>query len=335
MTRILIATNEPWGTYHLTPLLHAAAAAGVELVHVVPDLHQAVTVPDGPLQVAALDDLLGDPTDPAASADLLVVTGATRWPGEVAAAFPRLPVAASCLAYMHPEPGEAAEALRGRIIAVSAASTGDTEAFLAHLDLDPAAVTPAIVGSPLLDGLTEAPDCAPTARRTHSRCTHSRRVLVLTSVTYSDATGNAAPGTDLLQRTATELAERGAQVRVRLHPRESPVLWNRFETCPHPLLLDSLARADLAVMIPGTAAPLAVAAGVPVAAVAASGLAVPAHIARVCGTWLTTDEEMQDWLASGARTSLPSSQARDAAVGPVGGAAHRLIDLWATTASVR
>lgn len=321
MTRILIATNEPWGTYHLTPLVHAALDAGAELVHVVPDLHQAAAVdPDGPLQVTALDDLLTDPAGPATSADLLVVTGATRWPGEVAAAFPELPVVASCLAYMQPTPGEAATALRERITTVTAASTGDAEAFLAHLDLSTATIgEPVIVGSPLLDDLPTRPRTEPAAhRRVH-------QALVLTSVTRSDATGDAAPGTDLLQRVAAGLATSGAHVRVRLHPREDPALWSRFETCPHPLLLDSLTGIDLAVMIPGTAAPLAAAADVPVAAVAVEGMAVPAHIAAVCGAWLTADHEADRWLAAGTPTVNPSAQELDHAVGPIGGAAGRLL----------
>lgn len=324
--RILIATNEPWGTYHLTPLTAAVAAAGVELVHVVPDLHQATHVPDGPLRVAALDDLLTDPARPAARADLLVVTGATRWPGEVAAALPDLPVAASCLAYMHPAPGEAAAALRERIVLVTAASAGDAEAFLAHLDLTPAVVgEPVLVGQPLLDGL---PATTPAGDVSRPVSAAGRRVLVLTSVTRSDATGGAAPGTDLLQRVAEGLAADGAQVRVRLHPREDAALWSRFETCPHPVLLDSLTGMDLVVMIPGTAAPLAAAAGVPVAAIAATGMSVPEHIAAICGAWLTTEQQAQQWRADGAVATLPSASVLAHAVGPVGGASYRLIDTW-------
>ena len=79
-TRVLVATNEPWGTYHAQPLLAEAQPRGWELVQVVPDLSQIK--PGDPVRVATLNDV--------PQADLLVVNGAEAWPADVAAALKRL-----------------------------------------------------------------------------------------------------------------------------------------------------------------------------------------------------------------------------------------------------
>lgn len=327
MRRILFATNEPWGTYHLTPLAPALTRAGVELLHVVPDLERATLPPglppDGPLTLVDL------PTAAAAGvrADLLVVTGATPWPGEVAAALPHLPVAASCLAYMPATPGPASHALRHRICAVTAASAGEADSFAQHLDLPAARERILTVGTPLLDGLLSRP-----ARPRSTRTGVPRRVLVLTSVTRADDTGAAAPGTALLQHVADLLDDQGATIQVRLHPREAPALWSRFTPSPHPGLLQALAEVDLAVMIPGTAAPIAAAAGVPVVAISAPGLNVPPHVAAVCGVHLTEAEQSHAWVAAGAPVPSVTSRALHDAVGPVGGAADRLVTAWLNAA---
>ena len=64
--RVLIATNEPWGTYHAAPLLPEARRLGLEVVQLVPD--RSGIKPGDPVPVATLDE------NP--QGDLLVVTGA-------------------------------------------------------------------------------------------------------------------------------------------------------------------------------------------------------------------------------------------------------------------
>ncbi|MFJ8818392.1 hypothetical protein [Amycolatopsis thermoflava] len=64
--RVLIATNEPWDTYHVKPLLTEAARRGWRLTQLVPDLSR---ITPGDLVPVATPDT-------APRADLLVVTGA-------------------------------------------------------------------------------------------------------------------------------------------------------------------------------------------------------------------------------------------------------------------
>jgi hypothetical protein len=338
VTRILLATNEPWGTYHLAPLVQAAARAAVDLVHVVPDLDRAAlpatVTPGGSLSICDLATACSAALD--GGVDLLVVTGATDWPGEVARALPTLPVVASCLAYMPATTGEASSDLSPRIRAVTAAGRGDADSFVVHLDLPHAPQSVICVGVPLLDPLGARRRQQDSVRAAHPpaggapTALQGREVLVLTSVTRADATGAAAPGTELLQQAANLLHDRGATVRVRRHPREDPTWWDRFTPCPHADLLASLDDADLVLMIPGTAAPIAAAAGVPVAAITAPGLAVPAHITDVCGTHLSSLSEVRRWVGDGAVTAATSPTALTHAIGPLGGAAERLIAVWET-----
>jgi hypothetical protein len=78
---VLLATNEPWGTYHAQPLPAEAARRGWELVQLVPD--RSRILPTDPVTVATLDDV--------PPADLLVVNGAADWPADCAVALRRSP----------------------------------------------------------------------------------------------------------------------------------------------------------------------------------------------------------------------------------------------------
>ena len=93
-TRVLVATSEPWGTYHIENLLDEAEIAGREIALVVPDRSQIA--PGDPVPTVTLDEAAGW------GADLLVVNSANDWPTRVAASLPDLPVAASSLAYLTP-----------------------------------------------------------------------------------------------------------------------------------------------------------------------------------------------------------------------------------------
>ncbi|WP_202872795.1 hypothetical protein [Kribbella capetownensis] len=183
-TRVLLATNEPWGTYHAQPLLAEAARRGWELVQLVPDRSQIT--PTDPVPVATLDDVPGG--------DLLVVSGASDWPADCAAALNRMPLVASSLAYLNPVEAPRAKEFRSRLELVTATSPAESEVFAAYLGWKRRRVR--MVGSPQTDNL---PDYTP----------QPDRVLVLTSVTHPDQTGNAAPGTQLLLDSAAKLEAAG------------------------------------------------------------------------------------------------------------------------------
>jgi hypothetical protein len=61
-TRVLLATNEPWGTYHAQPLLAEGARRGWELMQLVPD--RSRITPTDPVPVATLNAVVtpGRPT---------------------------------------------------------------------------------------------------------------------------------------------------------------------------------------------------------------------------------------------------------------------------------
>lgn len=306
--RIAVATNEPWGTYHLRPLLPLLAERpDVSLVHVVPDLDG---VPDGPSATLHAGPHLED-------VDLLVVTGATAWPAKVAAANPTIPVVASCLAYMNPERAAAAEQLAHRIRWATAASPADANAFAGHLGINAEDVQ--VVGNPVLDDTTEP--------------TRTGHTLVLTSVTRADATGGSAPGTSLLAVTVIDLLTAGHDVVVRLHPREDRRLWHTYPIDDSPNARAAAAGARLVVGIPGTAFAEVAAQGIPLAGVVAPGLQVPDHLLNLCGTHIRDISQAGEWARAGALTPPASADHLAAAVGPVGGAAPRLLEAWVTAAT--
>jgi hypothetical protein len=296
--RILVATNEPWGTYHVAPLLAEAARRGWRLTQLVPDY--AGVAPDDPVPVATPDD--------APPADLLVVTGAGDWPADCAARFRRLPLAASALAYQQPVEAPRARELRHRIRLFTASSPAEGRAF-AHYFGTRRPVRP--VGSPQTDNLPP-------------RQPEPGLVLVLTSVTHPDATGEAAPGTELLLSATERLAAAGRRILVGLHPREDRGLWDRWQISDVPSVTAS-ARAQAAIGIPGTVFPLVTAVGTPVVGCTDPELSVPDYLLAVCSS---TIDDPAEAVAAVAEARLPDPATLADAVGPVGGSAARLLDAW-------
>ncbi|WP_225797172.1 hypothetical protein [Streptomyces aculeolatus] len=303
--RVLVATNEPWGTYHVRPLLAEAGRRGVRITQLVPDT--SGVQPGDPVPVAT--------PQAAPRADLLVVTGAGDWPLECLARFPRLPVAASSLAYLGPAQAPGARLLRPRLRAVTSSSPAEARAFGGYLGVRRRIRA---VGSPQTDTL---PDHRP----------EPGLVLVLTSVTYPDGTGGAAPGTELLLAAAGELRAAGKRILVGLHPREDPKLWDAYEISDVPSLT-AAARAEAAVGIPGTVFPLVAAAGVPLVGVTGPGLTVPDYLLAVCSSTIDDPAEAVPAVTS---ARLPAPDVLADAVGPVGGSAARLLDVWHHTAHPR
>ncbi|WP_020668165.1 hypothetical protein [Amycolatopsis nigrescens] len=296
--RVLIATNEPWGTYHVRPLLTEAERRGWRLTQLVPD-HSQVE-PGDPVPV----------TTPrrAPHADLLVVTGAGDWPAECAARFRRLPLVASSLAYLQPPEAPQARRLRPRLALITSSSPAESRAFAGYLGTRRPI---RVVGSPQTDDLPV-------------RAPEPGLVLVLTSVTRPDGTGDAAPGTELLLAAAERLAAAGKRVLVGLHPREDRSLWARYEISDVPSLQAS-ARAEAAIGIPGTVFPLVAAAGTPLVGCTDPALRVPDYLRAICSS---TIEDPAKAVSAVDNAELPAAETLADAVGPIGGSTARLLDAW-------
>lgn len=182
---VLVATNEPYGTYHIRSMVDHVEAQGGRIALVVPD-HANPTSDN--VEVLTLEEA------EAWDADLLVVNGATEWPVTVVEHLDELDVVASSLAYLQPVEEERAAQTRPRLVGATAQSRDEASVFAAHWGIDPTEIT--VVGNPQLDGL---PTYEPV----------SGTVLIATSVTYPSETGGAAPGTELLLETAAELQDAG------------------------------------------------------------------------------------------------------------------------------
>jgi hypothetical protein len=296
--RVLVATNEPWGTYHVNPLLAEAQRRGYQVTQLVPDFSQIK--PGDPVPVAT--------PHTAPPADLIVVTGAADWPADAAALFPRLPLAASSLAYLNPTEAPRAHEMRRRLHTITSSSPAEARAFASYLGEHRRI---RIVGSPQTDNLP-------------ARNPQPDTVLVLTSVTYPDQTGGAAPGTQLLLDAAASLQAAGKRIIVGLHPRENPALWDRYEISDVTSVQAS-ARAEAAIGIPGTVFPLVVAAGTPVVGCLDPALKVPDYLLSVCSSTIATADQA---VAAIGQAHLPDDGTVADAVGPIGGSAARLLDAW-------
>lgn len=296
--RVLVTTNEPWGTYHVKPLLAEAARRGWQLTQLVPDYTRIA--PGDPVRVATPADAPG--------ADLLVVTGAGDWPADCAARLRQLPLAASALAYQLPVEAPRARELRRRLRLLTASSPAEAQAFAQHFGTRRPV---RVVGSPQTDDLP-------------SRRPEPGLVLVLTSVTHPDATGDAAPGTELLLASAEKLAAAGKRILVGLHPREDRSLWDHYEISDVPSVT-AAARAEAAIGIPGTVFPLIAAVGTPLVGCTDPELTVPDYLRAVCSA---TIDDAGTAVAAVNAAHLPDAATLADAVGPVGGSAARLLDAW-------
>ncbi|WP_460769314.1 hypothetical protein [Mariniluteicoccus flavus] len=298
--RVAAATNEPWGTYHVKPVLDEIEARGGTLTQIVPDL--SGIKPGDPVPVLPLAQARAD------QFDLLVISGATAWPAEVARALVGVPIAASGLAYLTAKEAPFAAELRPRIVTATAGSPAERATFAGHLGLRERQIR--VVGIPELDDL-------PVRRP------EPDTVLILTSVTRSDATGGAAPGTQLLLDSARALAAAGKRILVGLHPREDRTLWDEFEIATEGSLAAS-ARAEVAIGIPGTVFPKIAAVGTPLVAVMADGLTVPDYLLTVATPARTVAE-----VLAAAEAAVPADkQALREVVGPMGHAGRTLVQAW-------
>lgn len=307
--RVLVVTNEPWGTYHIKSILDEAAAARPaprwEVALVVPD--RSGVTPTDPVPVVTLAEAAHW------GADLLVVNGATAWPTQVVQTLTGLPVVASSFAYLTPVEAAGAASIRPRIVAMTAASTSEAAVFAAHFGLPASRVR--VIGNINLDDL---PPYRPTPRT----------ALIATSVTYPSSTGGAAPGTQVLLDSAAALAAAGWHIRVGLHPRENPALWSQYERATEGTLMAST-TAEVTVGIPGSVFPQIAAVGCPLVGIVVPGLTVPPYILALCAQAGSVPEVL---TAVEAR-ALPTPEVMTSSVGPVGGSGDRLWKIWRQSAA--
>ncbi|WP_211090640.1 hypothetical protein [Nesterenkonia sedimenti] len=304
--RVAVATNEPWGAYHVEHVADDVEARGGTIELIVPDMSEVdeeASVPSVPLNEA-------DPED----YDLLVVNGAEEWPAEVAEAFEDLPLMASSTAYLRPEEAPHAEEIRDRLIGVTASSYAEQETFAVYLGVEEEEIE--VVGVPEMD---ETPEWEPEADT----------VLILTSVTHPDETGGAAPGAELLLDAAHALDEEGYEILVGLHPREDESLWDEFEIAEEGSV-EASARAEVAVGIPGSVFPRIAAVGTPLVGTVDPELDIPDYLTTTGDMASTVDE-----VLTAVEDAEPlSDEQLEYVVGPLGEAGPALVDAWAEAVGV-
>ena len=306
--RVLVATNEPWGTYHIKSLLDEAAKATPstrwEIASVVPD--RAGLKPGDPVPALTLDEAKRW------GAHLLVVNGATDWPTRVVSQLPGLPVVASSTAYLTALEAAGARTIRPHLVAMTAGAPREAEVFAAHFGVSSKRVL--VVGNPALDDI---PQYTPTPGT----------VLIATSVTHPSASGGAAPGAQVLLDTAAQLSAIGKHVRVGLHPREDASLWSAYDIATEGTLAAS-ATAEVTIGIPGSVFPSIAAVGCPLVGVVAPGLATPQYILDLCAQVATVEQAVA--AANAKWRPVPAALAQ--AVGPLGGSGDRLWKVWRKSA---
>ena len=299
--RIVIATAEPLGAYHLVPLhdaLRTAELSGHTFTHLIPYPEKVQGLPweHVTADVRVLD-----------RADVVVITGGgfTAWTELVAKYCSQLgiPFVVTELAYgaqpdgvQHPAPA-----------AVSALSPAGAENLALYHDVSLETVV--VTGTPLLDGL---PLWVPARDR----------VLLLSSVEANDRDPSQE-----LRSIADALRARGHDVVVRCHPREDRSTWDGIPLDQSPTAAHAAQYASFVVGYPGSAHPVVAALGVPVVALAPTEelrSALPPAQASVIPTWVSSCEEFL------TLTSFPAtpSEAILFANGPIGGSGSRVVEFW-------
>lgn len=302
--RVVVATNEPWGTYHCEPLVTPAAEADVELVQWVPDLdHLPVN-----RQVEAAADIAI-----VVEADLVVVNGLFSDHTRQAADFALehgVPLCLSELAFLR-----AQRALPKRTFAlVQANSPATALAVGIHSDMAPSAVE--VVGWPALDTLPE-------------RVIGERQVVALTGVSKPTVTGGHHQGDEheMLFAALISLEAEGYEIAVRRHPRETDERWSRWQLREDCTTAEALNDAALVVGLAGTPAFYTAAYQIPFLGIVSAGL--PDYLASAI-----TPLERADDVVRLAQTAPSVSEAqREWICGPIGGAAERMISGWFVAAS--
>jgi hypothetical protein len=295
--RIVIATAEPRGAYHLTPLAAVMAESSDAFVHLVPysELVQGVPATEVSSRLAVID-----------TCDRVVLTGGTlsAWTELVCqyATSHHKPVIFTQLANLD---NTAPVTPLASITLATALSSDGANSVSSYLRTPDVIVT----GTPALDGL---PAWNPVPKRA--------LLLSTSDMTHRDPTLE-------LRVTADALRRHGWDVRIRTHPREDRAPWGSF-TVVDGTQAESAASAQVVIGYPGSAHVLAAAVGVPVISLApnfALASVFTERQAAVMSAHVRSTVEVLDLIDS-VRT--PDPLLVEAVVGPIGGASRRVIDLW-------
>lgn len=300
--RIVLATAEPLGAYHLSALASAMTASPHQFTHLIPydEKVQGTRWHDTTASLAALLD-----------ADRLVVTGGgfSAWTALVAAHANSLGVSVlfSELAFVPTVPPAFTVP---RLERVSAVSRSGSLALATYLGVPEDAIV--VTGNPLLDAMP-------------AYCPDPSTILVVSTVMpeRTDPDGQ-------LRSLAARLKGEGLRVRVRCHPREDVAYWAGFDISLEGTIVQAAAGAQAAVGYLGSASPPLAALGVPFVVLDPVGEreSLPFLHKAAVSAWTTT--------ADGARAALAAATpvARDAVeavTGPLGGSAERVVSFWTAT----
>jgi hypothetical protein len=293
---IVLATAEPRAAYHIAPLLKAAGRRNAAITHLVPS-------PE-PVQGHPWPATTSDPRV-LETADRIVLTGGSlsAWTEIIArlANERGVPVRFVELATVRENrPGDTP-----RIEAVSAVSPATAAVLSERFRIDRQKIR--VTGTPLLD---EMPAWTPRPR---------------SCVLYSTVAATDRDPRRELWRVGDQLVNQGWDVKVRCHPREDRDLWARFALCEEPSPAASAARARIMIGYPGTAHAVVAALGCPVIALAPAEMRdhdLSIAQQRLMSGWCRTAEEV---IAAMATARPAPKELVEDAVGPVGGAAERII----------
>lgn len=293
MFDVLLATNEPWGTYHATPLLGTAEAKSIRLRQWCPDTTHLPA--DHEVEVTC------DPGAPS-ECELLVVNG--LWSEHTVAAVRAaqdagVPVVFSELAYVP----DTRAAVKVSWEAVGCISSMSRRAVALAAGVDEKEVT--VTGWAALDNLP-------------ARETNSKLVLALPGVSARDREAN-----QLLSFWLPRLDAVGYELLVRPHPREQRSTWSEWQLHDSAFPLhDALARARAVIGVPGSATLMAAAMGLPFIGLPAR--TVPAYLHG-----LTIQAQAGDDIIMLIEEGEPPSKATvGRTCGPIGEAATATVDLW-------
>lgn len=296
--RIVVATCEPRGAYHLAPLANALKDSYNEFMHLVPypEPVQGKQVTDVTSNLAVID-----------ICDRVVVTGGTlsAWTALVCryAASLGKPIIFSELANV----AQSAPITPRVPISLATALSMDGAISVARY-LNVAKVS--ITGTPALDDM---PDWKPVPGR----------ALLLSTVSMMQSDPSLA-----LLATGVALRQRGWDVRVRTHPREDKSPWDDFDIVYGETQAESAASAQVVIGYPGSAHALAAAVGAPVIALSPNAMHASIFTERQAAVMFAHARSMEEVLGLIDSVKAPDPAQVAAIVGPIGGAASRMVDLW-------
>ena len=295
---IVIATCEPRGAYHLAPLAGALSNSPHKFVHLVP-------YPE-PVQGKPVADVTSN-LEVIETCDRVVVTGGTlsAWTELVCRYATALgkPV-------LYSELANVAQAVpidpRIPISLATALSTDGKDSVSHYLRMSHVSIT----GTPALDSL---PDWRPVPGR----------ALLLSTVSMTQSDPSLA-----LLGVAVALHKRGWDVRVRTHPREDRSPWDAFNIVDSETQAESAASAQVVIGYPGSAHVLAAAVGVPVIALSPTVMHASIFTKRQAAAMCAHARSVDEVLGLINSVGAPDPALVAAVVGPIGGAAERMVSLW-------